>query len=73
MTRRWTPEERRAFEEASEARQSELRAHIERIRAELRSTPGGRAEVAAAGETSEELLRYYIERGTAERERRRTR
>jgi hypothetical protein len=72
MTRRWSPEERREFEEASEARQRELRAHIERISAELESTPAGRAELAAAGETSDERLRYYIERGTAELERRRT-
>jgi hypothetical protein len=72
MTRRWSPEERRAFEEASAARQAELRAHIERIRAELESTPEGRAELAAAGNTGDERLRYYIERATAELERRRT-
>lgn len=33
--KKWTPEERRARREAYEARQLELRGHIERIKAEL--------------------------------------
>ena len=33
--RKWTPEEWRAWRQAREARQRELQAHIERIKAEL--------------------------------------
>jgi hypothetical protein len=33
--KKWTPEERRAWQEAHDARQQELRGHIERIKAEL--------------------------------------
>ena len=33
--KRWTPEERRAWKEAREARLRELHGHIERIKAEL--------------------------------------
>jgi hypothetical protein len=35
--KKWTPEEWRAWRERSEARQRELHAHIERIKAELAS------------------------------------
>jgi hypothetical protein len=37
--RRWTPEERRAWRAAREARQRELREHIRRIEAELKARP----------------------------------
>jgi hypothetical protein len=33
--KKWTPEERREWEAAHEARQRELHQHIERIKAEL--------------------------------------
>jgi hypothetical protein len=35
MARKWTPEERRAWREARDARQRELQEHIRRIKAEL--------------------------------------
>jgi uncharacterized small protein (DUF1192 family) len=40
--KKWTPEEFRAYKAAREARIKQLRAHVERIRAELDAKRRGR-------------------------------